>query len=515
MTTLERMYADRDEHYDLVLLCGPSGTPFQLHAAVLATESGYFRTFLSTHIGTSSLRSAESPQRVTETSLAECDPEIFSLVVRCIYTGALDDGDGLGRALEVLALAVFLDCGLCERLATRLIDKKQFCFDPDAAVGVWLASSRLGACGARRLAANHLAASMPRAARARSFLSMQKDDLIGMLASDEFSAYSEAHVAEALCAWCEANNEQCTAIDSRVVRLVWNQPAPRDEPTVRGILVLGAEDTRFRFLTAGHEWIYRPAGSVDDLTSPRGAGAAICSVGRSIFAIGGLRARPVEKHQTDDKAERRPWRPWRPYDYGCMRPHVSCAAVGSLIYVAGGVSGLRPCDEIDILDVDSGLRGATRMSRARRMCIAAESGGSLLVAGGFDSIGSALANAEIVRRFAHSAAAPPMLEPRAAAAHATIGADVYVAGGIGALHEPVRTAEYFDAQTQEWVELPPMPRCRAFCAGAAMGLAFYVLGGTESDRPTNSFFRFDLATSEWSEWPAPALGECAATRSPH
>jgi hypothetical protein len=146
------------------------------------------------------------------------------------------------------------------------------------------------------------------------------------------------------------------------------------------------------------------------------------------------------------------------------------------------------------------------------MCVVAESNGAVLVAGGFDSIGSALASAEFVRTRS-GRSAPRMREPRAAAAHATVGADVYVAGGIGAHHEAVRTAEYFDAATEEWVELPPMPRARAHCAGAALGLlAFYVVGGTEQNgRQASSVFALDITTRAWTEVPAPTIGECSAT----
>ena len=540
--TLGRVYeaAQRGEHVDLVVRCG-NERRFALNAAVVAAECGYFRTLFSTSIGTSgisgtSLRTDSPASRVVETAL-ECDPATFALVVRCIYTGALEiDSSGRAsstdRALEVLALAVFLDCGLCERLATRLIVDQKALFDPDAAVHVWLESTRIGARTARGIAARHIAAAMPRAARCRSFLAMHKPDVVSLLSSDEFSVRTEVHTAEALCAWCEANDEQCTSLDSRVVRLVWNDPAPRHAPTVHGILVLGADDTRFRFFTAGHEWIENP---VPDLHLPRGAGAAVCRVGRSIFVLGGSHALPVEAFEDrrpERSEDRRPERSeeergestkWRPYEYRCMRPQVACAVVGSRIYVVGGVSGLRPSEEIDVLDTGSGLRGAARMSRARRMCVAAESNGAVLVAGGFDSIGSALASAEFVRprseRFVSAPrmsaplmSAPRMREPRAAAAHATVGADLYVAGGIGALHDAVRTAEYFDAATEEWVELPPMPRARAFCAGAALGTTFYVIGGTEQNgRPTSSVFALDLATMVWTEVPAPTMGECAAT----
>jgi hypothetical protein len=537
METLGRVYeaAQRGEHVDLVVRCGNGRHEgrFALNAAVVAAECGYFRTLFSTSIGTSvhtsSLRSA-SLRTAVETEL-ECDPATFALIVRCIYTGTLDT-DSSARALEVLALAVFLDCGLCERLATQLIVDQKALFDPDTAVHVWLESTRIGARTARAIAAGHIAAAMPRAARCRAFLAMPKPDVVGLLSSDEFAVRTEVHVAEALCAWCEANGEQCTSLDSRVVRLVWNDPAPRHAPTVHGILVLGADDTRFRFFTAGHEWIDPP---VPDLHLPRGTGAALCRVGRSIFVLGGSHALPVETFEARriGRSEEERSAKWRAYDYRFMRPQVACAVVGSCIYVVGGVSGLRPSEEIDILHTGQGLlplsglpesglpesgllplsglplSGSTRMSRARRMCVVAEANGAVLVAGGFDSIGSALASAEFVR----TRSAPRMREPRAAAAHATVGADVYVAGGIGAHHEAVRTAEYFDAATEEWVELPPMPRARAHCAGAALGLlAFYVVGGTEQNgRPASSVFALDITTRAWTEVPAPTIGECSAT----
>ena len=564
METLGRVYeaAQRGEHVDLVVWCGNGRHEgrFALNAAVVAAECGYFRTLFSTSIGPrsappaspSSLRSASlrsvhssSLRTAVETEL-ECDPATFALIVRCIYTGSLDtDSSGIDRALDVIALAVFLDCGLCERLATQLIVDQKALFDPDTAVHVWLESTRIGARTARSIAAGHIAAAMPRAARCRAFLAMPKPDVVGLLSSDEFAVRTEVHVAEALCAWCEANGEQCTSLDSRVVRLVWNDPAPRHEPTVHGILVLGADDTRFRFFTAGHEWIDSP---VPDLRLPRGTGAALCRVGRSIFVLGGSHALPVETFEArgaarpesdearrigrseEERSAQERGAKWRAYDYRLMRPQVACAVVGSCIYVVGGVSGLRPSEEIDILHTsgllplsglpESGLlplsglfplSGSTRMSRARRMCVVAETNGAVLVAGGFDSIGSALASAEFVRT--RSASAPRMREPRAAAAHATVGADVYVAGGIGAHHEAVRTAEYFDAATEEWVELPPMPRARAHCAGAALGpLAFYVVGGTERNgRPASSVFALDITTCAWTEVPAPTIGECSAT----
>jgi hypothetical protein len=510
--TLGRVYdaAIRGEHVDLVVRC--TGASFGLNYAVVAAECGYFRTMHSTLVGTRDVGACGA----CETRL-ECDPALFSVVVRCIYTGAIDPGTPIGAALEVLALASFLECDLCQRLVTRLIDERGWCFNVDTSLCLWELASRIGARDARRLAAGHIAGSMPRAARAPAFLAMSKEDLLRLLSSDEFCARSEVLVAEALGAWCEANDERCTAHDSRVVRYAWHDPAPRAPSAVHGILVLPVESTHFHFLTAGHEWIARV---VPDLTSPRGTGAVICAplshVHGSVYAIGGTkRACSVERHTDAGPAtssER-----WSTYSYdfasGC-RSQVACAALGSHVYVVGGVAGLRPCEDVDVIDVGSGLKGKFLMSRARRACCVAETNGSILVAGGFDSIGSALAHAEILGSAsdAGSVSAPRMLWPRAGAACATIGADVYVAGGVDATHAPTRTAEYYDAANERWVELPPMPRSRRHCAGASIGRCFYVIGGVEHGKNADTFFIFDVDTQEWSTFPSPPIGECTATR---
>jgi hypothetical protein len=492
-TTLMRVYAaaQRGEHVDLFVSCGSESAPLGLNAAIVAAECGYFRSMIASRVGAHN-----------GAARLECDPGIFSVVVRCIYTGAVDPGIDVEIALGVLDLAVFLDCDIAQRLVTRHIEKSGWCFEPDTAVRVWERASRVCARDARRLSASHLAGAMPRAAHAPAFLAMQKDELVELLSSDEFSARSEASVADALCAWCKANDEQCTSIDSRVVRLAWRDPAPRDRSTLHGILVLPVESTRFHLLTAGHEWVYR---AVPDLRSPRGTGSAVWHVPPSAcYAFGGTRgACSVDRHIGTDRR-------WTMHEYHTgSRPQVSCAAVGSRVYVVGGVSGMRPCEDVDVFDVLSGLKGRILMSRARRMCIVAETNGSLLVAGGFDSTCSALAHAEMLEP---PSSAPAMLEPRAAAACATICSDVYVAGGIGALHEPVRTCECYHAALQRWTELPPMPRSRSYCAGASIGRYFYVIGGVERGQPTSSFFRLDIDASTWSEHDAPELGECTATR---
>jgi hypothetical protein len=301
----------------------------------------------------------------------------------------------------------------------------------------------------------------------------------------------------------------------------------RDRAPARGIWVLPDESQLLYFLDAAHEWsCTEPA-----LASARGAGA-ICRVGGVTYAVGGNRA--VERIVGGV------WAPCEAFLLG--RRELACAVLGTRIFAVGGISGLRACEDVDVYDVDSGLKGRLFMLRSRRACCAAETSGALLVCGGIGSAGEILAHAELYVPTVGWRVAPAMLAPRALAAFATVGADVYVAGGIGAMGAAVRTAEYYDAGRSRWVSLPPMPAARSECAGAEMDGAFYVLGGFEARRSRNAepgsqegqegqegqesegglygytaaetFFRLDLATLAWSTHQGPpgacALRACAA-----
>ena len=312
-----------------------------------------------------------------------------------------------------------------------------------------------------------------------------------------------------------------------LVRYPWRGMPARDRAPARGVWVLPDESQVLYFLDAAHDWsCTEPA-----LASARGAGA-ICRVGGVTYAVGGSRA-----------VERIVGGVWAPCEAAFLlgRREVACAVLGTRIFAVGGISGLRACEDVDVYDVDSGLKGRLFMLRSRRACCAAETSGALLVCGGIGSAGEILAHAELYVPTVGWRVAPAMLAPRALAAFATVGVDVYVAGGIGAMGAAVRTAEYYDAGRARWVSLPPMPAARSECAGAEMGGAFYVLGGFEarggsckSERGSHggqggdesdgagcggyhaaeTFFRLDLATLAWSTHRGPggrALRACAAT----
>ena len=546
---LARVYsaARRGELSDLTVRCvdapasgasGASGEPgsaraFEVNRAVLAAACGYFRTAHATGVGSRQ----GSP---SATATLHWAPELFECVLSCIYLGRFELDWGafeteLDGALEVVALSLFLDCDESERLACAHVERHGL-LTAEAALGFWVRAHALGSAVARRAGFRAVGKFLGRICSvSESESQMQSDpsgpsgpsgpsrlsrlshtELVVLLGSDELSVRTEGAVARAVCAWWAANganagNAGLWELDA-LVRYPWRGMPARDRAPARGIWVLPDESQLLHFLDAAHEWsCTEPA-----LASARGAGA-ICRVGGVAYAVGGSRA--VERIVGGV------WAPCEAFLLG--RREIACAVLGTRIFAVGGISGLRPCEDVDVYDVDSGLKGRLFMLRSRRACCAAETSGALLVCGGIGSAGEILAHAELYVPTVGWRVAPAMLAPRALAAFATVGADVYVAGGIGAMGAAVRTAEYYDAGRSRWVSLPPMPAARSECAGAEMDGAFYVLGGFEARgqgascseggglymcTAAETFFRLDLATLAWSTHRGPgcALRACAA-----
>jgi hypothetical protein len=251
-------------------------------------------------------------------------------------------------------------------------------------------------------------------------------------------------------AWCEANAESCSALD-HVVRFPWRECSPRESAPDRGILVLSHTGT-FHFLHESGEWISPPSQTLREMPFERKRGS-VCDLDGATYVLGrwGRTGRPEAARVSHD----------------------------GRIYIAGGISGVRACDDVDVHDVRARLKGKMFLLRPRRMCCAAYVGDGLLVFGGIGAAGDVLAHAEFFSDGRD--VAPPMHAPRAAAACAVMGDTVYVAGGIAGMHADVSTAERFDARQKKWHPLPPMPRSRSHRAGAAMGNFFYVIALLSSD----------------------------------
>jgi hypothetical protein len=514
-TTLARMYAAarRGELVDLAVTCATATRQktFGVHFAVVAAECGYFRTMHSTLVGAGAKTHA----------FLECEPSTFERVLECVYLGTLPGLDATTAvtaldattavaaalaALDVAALGVFLDCDVAVKAACARLESA---VTHETALELWERARALGSNGtdAARVALRAVARHLPRIARTERFARLARDDVEHLLSSDELCVRDETHVSNALRAWCDANAGTCCPCSAleHVVRR--GGRAAREAAPLRGALVVCTQSETPHFLTESDEWVDAP---FPPLTSHKGAGL-VCYVGGATYAIGTVHNYGIEYHSGGTAASRA----WSTYSVAFCRPQASCAVLGSMIYIVGGISGIRACEDVDVHDVSTGLKGKFYMRVARRKCCAAATPDGVLVVGGIGSSGDVLAHAELLaacaqRPWRATPSVPPALSPRAAAACAAIGTRVYVAGGLGSMRADTSTAECYDAEARTWLALPPMPRSRSLCAGVAMGGAFYVVGGFEYGVEATSFFRLDVETLEWTTHDAPALGECSA-----
>jgi hypothetical protein len=475
--TLRRLYARRAERGDIVVRCGTK--QFVAHLAVLEAECGYFRAMGATLLGSGACG---------ECAL-ESSPDAFERVLECAYSLGLPAGLGMRETLDVLALAVFLDCDVAERAAEAHMASA---IDAESALECWQKTRSAGALEASRVATRCVGRSLALVARTRAFLSLSREDVTLLLSADELSVRTERTVASALSAWCEANGELCAPLDG-VVRYAWRELPEREKPGVRGIVVLPWDSAKLMLLDEAAEWT-----ELSSLDSPRGRGCGVCHVAGKTYVIGGTAAVVCALGGK-----------WQTYDHRLSRSEVACAFLAGKMFVVGGVLGLCPCWDVDVYHLALGLKGKVYMRKPRKMCCAAATSGALMIAGGIGAFGEVMSHAELFVPDSGWHVAPSMLAPRAAAACATLGSDVYVAGGIGATHSDVDTAERYDAALNAWVALPPMPRPRSRCGGASMAGAFYVLGGLEGGVPATTYLRF--AEGQWIVHEASAaFGSCAA-----
>ena len=134
-----------------------------------------------------------------------------------------------------------------------------------------------------------------------------------------------------------------------------------------------------------------------------------------------------------------------------------------------------------------------------------------------DARKSTLAWGAVARGAWRSVAAMP--EGRAAAAVGAVGGDVVVAGGLARGDPGSRRAEAITAEVlayavagDAWRRLAPLPERRFSAAGAAVGDAFFVVGGScDGVSVTGRVDVYDVATNTWARAaPLPVAAMTAA-----
>ena len=182
------------------------------------------------------------------------------------------------------------------------------------------------------------------------------------------------------------------------------------------------------------------------------------------------------------------------------RSENAAAAIGEVIYVAGGFGGEDRLEAYDTAtDTWQTLAG---MPEGRHHLMSAAYDGKVYAFGG----GSSLVDwrprpdAWVYDPANDSwAAIAPMPEPRLAGAAVTMGDYIYIAGGTGGSKALLR----YDPEQDAWTSLAEMSEPREHTTATALGGKVYVLGGRWSgEGELNSVEVYDPASDSWSFAPA-------------
>lgn len=87
---------------------------------------------------------------------------------------------------------------------------------------------------------------------------------------------------------------------------------------------------------------------------------------------------------------------------------------------------------------------------------------------------------------------------------AVIGNRIYVAGGIN-LKGSLKTFEVFDADSNAWQELAPLPQKLNHAGMTALNGKIYLSGGMRDlmqKKPSAAFYEYDPGTNQWAELPS-------------
>ena len=204
------------------------------------------------------------------------------------------------------------------------------------------------------------------------------------------------------------------------------------------------------------------------------------------------------------------------------RSDFACAYVPGVGIVACGGVGVAP------LRQRAGAPHATALVRALKeeaLCccevlpFSVETDGigslSTVGCGGADSVGLAWQSlAPLPSPRSHCASALLSLPPSAEYGAAS-RAVLVLAGGFDASGAALDSCVYLDVRRNQWVELPPLRRARARCAGASFAGCFVVTGGQDSDGGGLSDAEaLDLTSRAWTTVPGlrlstPTAAHCA------
>jgi Kelch motif len=204
---------------------------------------------------------------------------------------------------------------------------------------------------------------------------------------------------------------------------------------------------------------------------------------------------------------------WRlEHDSPTPAPESAAVAIGPYVYTVGGQRPDHSEPQVFRFDTRTGeYRAEPEPPVAIDHAVVAKHDGEVILASGYID-GETATN----RMWAYSPKArrwrelPSMPHARGAAAGATVGDKLYVAGGVyeyGYTDRPYRLLEIYNFKTHRWTQGPKMPTARHhFGVGVVDGKLYFAGGRRPNDLNLNAFEEFDPTTSRWHVLPPVPTG---------
>jgi N-acetylneuraminic acid mutarotase len=241
--------------------------------------------------------------------------------------------------------------------------------------------------------------------------------------------------------------------------------------------------------------------------------ASAIAIGETIYVVGGSPPGNLHRVVAYDTRTRKFSEPTQ---LPTGLNHVQAATHGGKLYLAGGyLDGEDPTD--NFWEYDPKTKEWTELAPLPRATAGGASvaiGGKLYVAGGAPqtfNTGPVAPYPELqIYDFdtGEWSLGPDMPSPRHHVGGATLGGDLYVAGGRGERDHSLATFERYDPAAEEWETLPEMPLGVASPALVAADGKLVVVGGEDQDNwedgdgwVTPSAWEFDPRTERWSRLP--------------
>ncbi|XP_069093325.1 kelch-like protein 20 isoform X2 [Pleurodeles waltl] len=469
---------------DVVLCCG--GHDFPCHRLVLAACSSYFRAMFSN----SGLAEAQQ-ERV---AINGVEPAMIGALVDYAYTAQVVINKGNVQAL--LAAANLLDMLAVREACCRFMAQQM---DETNCVGIHCFAEAHSCLELQRQSFDYILQHFGRVCRQEEFLSLCRDKLTEIVASDDLNVSKEETVFEAVMLWLEKEPSRKQSFEKvfEHIRLPLISPYYIHD-VIESQSVVQASLQCQRLISEAKDFLLLPDRR-SELFGPRTRPRRSTGTAEVIVTVGGEDDKVVLRSVESFDPITSQWR-----SLSCLSFAVSkhgLVVSGSTLYLAGGEfpdgSASRemwrydPCFDI--------WQEMAPMNVAR-----SELGGAVLEDGdGMDLVQVYNPKINVWTEVA------PMRIARSGSAACVLRGKIYVIGGWHASTENTDKVECYDPKTNTWSMCSPMKERRYRPGVAVVDGKIFVLGGEEGwDRYHDTIERYCEETNNWE-----IIGEMPTSRS--